>query len=530
MNPTVVRTLQNRLADGGLDTHTDRVAELVDELVVVRTQRQLSETTIRSRMGGNSTSVDRVELRREARKFATILRYAHAVGARVHVTVTTRDGAEAPETVTRVDESTHLSQIQAALVAIREEQGLDHVHIAKALGWTAKDIRRTEERDDLLMSTLCRHAVVLGADLTFSVHVAARTYMQNLGQWSRTNSEQAQLASEGVYGQANAAETAKNSMPEPVETHGLMGDFGTAMKSNPVNPIGAFQEAMEKREQADAAHQEAARVMTTYDKNLYEVASKQPAFSPPPEFAGGNGGDGGGFPGTGVVNIPGDANTTSASGYGGGPAGGAPVVPGGGGPGNVSGPAGGNPGVMPTPTPMPGNSTGQGQVGTGPGGANAPAARMPTGTPGAGAGFGGMGPVGPVAGGGAAGGNTPYNSKLGRPAAAGGFGPTGSGSGSAAGAAKGAAGAAGGAPGAGSGSGAAKPGMGGAGAGPGAAAAAGGGARGAGGAGMMGGAGARPNQQGGDEEEHQRPSWLVEADPDSLFGTDQRTAPPVIGE
>ncbi|OLT44696.1 hypothetical protein BJF85_19660 [Saccharomonospora sp. CUA-673] len=352
-------------------------------------------------------------------------------------------------------------------------------------------------------------------------------YFGQMSTWADSTATNARLASEATYAQSNAAETAKNSMPEPVETHGLMGDFGEAMKSNPVNPIGAFQQAVEKREQADAAHQEAVQVMNTYDGNLYDAASKQPAYSPPPQFTNGGGGDGRIGGGTGVIDIPGDA-TTSASGFSGGPTGGAPVIPGGGGPGNVSGPAGGNPGVV--PTPMPGNTTGQGQVGTGPGGANAPAARMPTGTPGAGAGFGGMGPVGPVAGGGAAGGNTPYNSKLGRPAAAGGFGPTGSGSGSAAGAAKGAAGAAGGAPGAGSGSGAAKPGMGGAGAGPGAAAAAGGGARGAGGAGMMGGAGARPNQQGGDEEEHQRPSWLVEADPDSLFGTDQRTAPPVIGE
>ncbi|WP_242582260.1 hypothetical protein [Amycolatopsis sp. 195334CR] len=36
--------------------------------------------------------------------------------------------------------------------------------------------------------------------------------------------------------------------------------------------------------------------------------------------------------------------------------------------------------------------------------------------------------------------------------------------------------------------------------------------------------------QGGEDEEHTRPSWLVEADPDALFGTDERTMPPVIGE
>lgn len=38
--------------------------------------------------------------------------------------------------------------------------------------------------------------------------------------------------------------------------------------------------------------------------------------------------------------------------------------------------------------------------------------------------------------------------------------------------------------------------------------------------------------RGEDEEdgEHKRPSFLVEGDPDAVFGTDQMTAPPVIGE
>jgi len=36
--------------------------------------------------------------------------------------------------------------------------------------------------------------------------------------------------------------------------------------------------------------------------------------------------------------------------------------------------------------------------------------------------------------------------------------------------------------------------------------------------------------EGSEDEEHQRPSWLVEADPDDVFGTSERTAPPVIGE
>ncbi|WP_177228546.1 MULTISPECIES: PPE domain-containing protein [Amycolatopsis] len=44
----------------------------------------------------------------------------------------------------------------------------------------------------------------------------------------------------------------------------------------------------------------------------------------------------------------------------------------------------------------------------------------------------------------------------------------------------------------------------------------------------MGAAGQRG--RGEEDEEHQRPDYLVEADPDSIFGTDVRTTPPVIGE
>jgi hypothetical protein len=36
--------------------------------------------------------------------------------------------------------------------------------------------------------------------------------------------------------------------------------------------------------------------------------------------------------------------------------------------------------------------------------------------------------------------------------------------------------------------------------------------------------------RGSEDEEHRRPSYLVENDPDSIFGAGERTAPPVIGE
>ena len=43
------------------------------------------------------------------------------------------------------------------------------------------------------------------------------------------------------------------------------------------------------------------------------------------------------------------------------------------------------------------------------------------------------------------------------------------------------------------------------------------------------GAGGRQGERE-DDDEHQRPDYLIEADPDAIFGTDQRTSPPVIGE
>jgi hypothetical protein len=61
------------------------------------------------------------------------------------------------------------------------------------------------------------------------------------------------------------------------------------------------------------------------------------------------------------------------------------------------------------------------------------------------------------------------------------------------------------------------------------------GGRGAGGRGIGGGqmgpmgAGGRRGE-GDEDDEHQRPDYLIEADPDAIFGTDQRTSPPVIGE
>ncbi|RZQ62031.1 hypothetical protein [Amycolatopsis suaedae] len=340
----------------------------------------------------------------------------------------------------------------------------------------------------------------------------ARGYFANLAKWADTNGDNAKLASETMYQQSDAAGRAKNGMPEEVPFN-WQSEIDK-WKQNPFDFAGNIKETLETYKANKQAHADAAQVMTTYDNELYEAASKQPVFAEPPKFnAAGSGGDDGGFDGNqidGKYRLPdenGGNGGTGSSGYGGGMPGGGGSMPGG----------GGNDGGGSTPS-GPGSQTGSGTVpvGTAPAGYRPPAG-MPTGGPPpstSGMPMGAM-PMGPM-GGMAMSGPENYQSKIGR----GGFGPGGGagmpgGGGSASGAA----------------SGVAKPG------GVGAAEAAAGRGMGAGGrgpggmgAGMGGMGGAGRGGQGSEDEEHTRPAFLVEGDPDEIFGTDQRTAPPVIGE
>lgn len=350
---------------------------------------------------------------------------------------------------------------------------------------------------------------------------SAHGYFTSLADWSESNSQNAHIASDIIAAESSAASTAKNSMPEPIpfNLEKEMEGWG----ANPFTAHEQISQAIDKMEESRAEHEKAVQVMTQYDADLQEAGNKQPVFAEPPSFGGG-GGDGRGGP-SGVIRVPEVSGDTSASGFAGG-------VPGGAG---SPSPGGGGGGFAPPSSPPPpggvGPSTGAGVVpavtrpsGLNPGGMTRPPSGGGRNPNRAGFGPGGVGAV-PAAG----------------FAPGGGFGPGGGGGGygggriPGAGFGPGGAGGAGAGAGAGAGSGAAtgaKP-MGGPGAaGPGAAAAAGAGAAGRGGMGaapMGAGAGAGKGGQGGEDNEHQRPTYLVEADPDDVFGTDQRTAPPVIG-
>lgn len=340
----------------------------------------------------------------------------------------------------------------------------------------------------------------------------AHGYFSSLSEWADGNSQNAQLASEVMFQQAEAAVRAKNSMPEPVPF-----SWDTEMRSwgeNPFNLVENVNNSIETYRRSQEAHSEAAAVMTKYDGELYTAASKQPVFAEPPKFGEGSSGEAGGpVP---AVRQPGGGEGTNPSGYQGGGVPGGSVPGGGGGAGSfASGSTPGGSGSLPG-----GSTTGVGPMpgGTRPSGSRSPSiprSRVPGGGGGGNTpGIGGMPMPGMVPGGaGGAGGGA--GGGFGR--GAGGFGPGG-----------GAGGGSGAGPGAASGAGA-RPGAVPGGAAPGGAGAAAAAGRGGMGAAPMG-AGAGRGGKGGEDDEHQRPTYLVEGDPDEVFGTNERTAPPVIGE
>ncbi|MBC6446663.1 hypothetical protein [Actinokineospora xionganensis] len=353
----------------------------------------------------------------------------------------------------------------------------------------------------------------------------ARQFMADIGNWVGKSGQSAQLAGTQTSLQAAALAEAKNSMPEekPFDMAAANRDL-----MNTTNPIDLARKSalyMYDYRESQTAHQEAARVVGSYDGALGS-ASTMPAFAPPPTMGGGGTGDPGDTGGTDGVRKPGgqDINVGGTGDQGGTGS----TIPGGGG-------TTGGGGYKPPPgtggVPLPGGGGGGGSTTPGgyvdlPPGPGGPG-QNPGGHPPAGPYPGGMPPMVPGPMGPGAGGDTARTGRGGGGGGGGGGGRSGFGPGG------------GGAGGSGMGgrSGMGGPGVGGA-AGAGALAAehaAGGGRGGAGAAGgrggapMGGGMGGARGGQGGEDDEHNRPSYLVEADPDQVFGTDEMTAPPVIG-
>ncbi len=336
---------------------------------------------------------------------------------------------------------------------------------------------------------------------------AMRAQLTKVADWSQKTGESFNKASEAFNKQGESVETAKSSMPEVVKYDPGQMIKDAATSGNPIK-IAMLPYSMHKQAEASKeAHQQAATVVAKRDEQLALAAASIPPFEAPPTLSG----EDGKKPGSGEQEFPGSSGHSGAN----QPGPGNPGNPGGGfhpgngpgngpgrGPGNVPGPGPG-PGFIPANPGQPGN----GSTGTA---GYLPPADLPSNTsnnfqqtpsngPGGSGPYGGGGPFGAPYGSGGFGPGA--SSGTGTGARPGSFGPTGQGAGS------------------------------GAGGGPGAGGMGRGGAMGAsGGRGGMGAGGAGGHKgEGGEDGEHQRPSYLVEPDPDAMFGTDQLTAPPVIG-
>ncbi|HUR05910.1 MAG TPA: hypothetical protein VM347_25415 [Nonomuraea sp.] len=336
----------------------------------------------------------------------------------------------------------------------------------------------------------------------------ARQALANMGNRAGETGTAAQLAGTLFTQQSRALGDAKNNVPPPpAQPYNAAASRERLMSIT--DPIQFVQQAAADNaafQQQQKDHEQAARAVETYDRTVAQTAAAQPAFAPAPPTPPRDPGDPGrppvapnpGFTGQGNTPPPQVSNdttntswtapptqnpgTTNTSGLNNNLGGNGPNL------GNQGGnnQLGGN-NVNLGGGPLLGNKSSQS-------GLNARTGGGPGGGPGGRSGGGGVG-SGRLPGGGAA---------LGNPNAAKGFGPggsagvmpgnesaTGRGGGTSAGAA-GRSGAAGGA---------------------------------------MGGMGAGGAKGKGDEDiERTTPSYLLEPDPDEIFGNDTLVAPPVLGE
>ena len=362
---------------------------------------------------------------------------------------------------------------------------------------------------------------------------AANASLGPITDWATCLSEAVDHTGQLMGVSGDAAGQAKVTVP-PAESH----DWGETLRSfGSGGPVGAVGDAIAQDNAQAESHARAVQIMNSvYSAPINENRAAVPAYPAltdptlhPPETPPG----GGRVPGTGEPG-PRMAGDGSPAGGGGGPAGDGgghtPYEPSNGG--GASGPGGGVPagtGGQASPfQPGAGQSVGGqgagggGHLAGGQGGGAAGGGGVPVMPPAAmgggsvgGAGAGGSraggaggGRFGGAGGGGRVGG---AGGRFGGGGAAGGqagFGPRGSGGAAGGGAGQGMAGRGGGAP-FGAGGAGARGGMGG-----------------GMGAGMMGAGAGRG--RGGEDTEHERPSYLIEMD--DVFNDGRKVAPPVIGE
>ena len=161
---------------------------------------------------------------------------------------------------------------------------------------------------------------------------AARAALGTLATWCQHTGQGVQFMGTTVRTQAEAAETAKLAMPEPVPYDPAKYQAQLNATSNPAEWVRIIGDAREQADRQHAAHREAIQVVETYSASLRDTNAAMPAFTPPPKFGDGATGrtPGGLMPGGRAGGAVSPVDGAPVGGAGGSAPRGAPAVGGGG--------------------------------------------------------------------------------------------------------------------------------------------------------------------------------------------------------
>ncbi|GAB3294491.1 hypothetical protein [Parasphingorhabdus pacifica] len=113
---------------------------------------------------------------------------------------------------------------------------------------------------------------------------AMRAHVTQVAEHMGHSGGAARLTANQVGMQAESGERAKNAMPEVIEFDLKNELVNYASDPNPFTAVSRANDIVEKHEQSQQAHQQAAEVVTTMEGDFGEAAAKTPAFVPaPPE-------------------------------------------------------------------------------------------------------------------------------------------------------------------------------------------------------------------------------------------------------
>jgi hypothetical protein len=351
-------------------------------------------------------------------------------------------------------------------------------------------------------------------------------FTTGMSSWHGSTAQGAQYAGTRMFEQSQALDQARTNMPPPMAMPTTADVQHALLSYNPLDPgsISTLQSMANQASAANANHQAMARVAQQYDAQLGS-SSTLPAFSTPSQFSPNPPASTSGPGGSGGSSAGGGSTSHASALHSGGGSAGSPALRA-----KTSGTGtGGSAGYGAPPSIPAGQGTAGGQSSTStqgasgvypPGGVTQPggsSSLYPGGGPASGNAGGDVSGVSiggmPIGGGFGPGGGAGASYRGGSP----GWGPTGSGGAGSGGASSGASGAAG--PRTAAGAAAAE---------ESAVETGAAGARGS--SGMAGGMGAGRGGKGGGDREHKRAEYLLEPDPESVFGADETAIPRVIGE